>query len=167
MNIGRSSAVVVHFHAAVIGQFNEFSAHTDINFQGLSDYENSTTRRTPTSVTSLFDRARFIQHFYLFFVSISTKPQNPPRVQFLNRKWAISSQRTYVATNSILIGLVHPHHFWELPSVSMGLSRCCYDNSCHSNHLNPVICLFENKKNIFFPKCYFITTTLTHQGDLL
>ena len=54
------------------------SIATDINFQGLSDYENSTTRTTPTSALALFYSARSYEHFDLFYLSPFAKLQNPP-----------------------------------------------------------------------------------------
>jgi len=51
---------------------------TDINFQGLSDYENSTTRTTPTSAFALFYSPRSHEHFDLFYLSPFAKLQNPP-----------------------------------------------------------------------------------------
>ena len=51
---------------------------THINFQGLSDYENSTTRTTLTSALALFYSACSHEHFDLFYSSLSAKLQNPP-----------------------------------------------------------------------------------------
>jgi len=53
--------------------------NTDINFQGLSDYENSTTRTTPTSAFALFYSAPSHEHFDLIYLSPFAKLQNPPK----------------------------------------------------------------------------------------
>jgi len=50
----------------------------DINFQALSNYENLTTRTTPTSALALFYSARSHEHFDLFYLSPFAKLQNPP-----------------------------------------------------------------------------------------
>jgi len=52
--------------------------HTDINFQGLSDYENSTTRTTPTPAFALFYSTRSHEQFDLIYLSPFAKLQNPP-----------------------------------------------------------------------------------------
>jgi len=51
---------------------------TDINFQGLSDYENSATRTPPTSAFDLFYSARSHEQLDLFYLSPFAKLQNPP-----------------------------------------------------------------------------------------
>jgi len=49
---------------------------TDINFQGLSDYENSTTRTTPTSAFASIYSARSYEQFDLIYLSLFAKLQN-------------------------------------------------------------------------------------------
>ena len=56
------------------------------NFVQLSDYNNAITRKTLTSETALFDNLLYILNFYLLFVFICMKPENPFRVQVLNEK---------------------------------------------------------------------------------
>jgi len=50
---------------------------TNINFQGLSDYKNSTTRTMPMLAFILFYSARFHVQLDLFYLSLFAKLQNP------------------------------------------------------------------------------------------
>jgi len=60
---------------------NTSKISTDINFQGLSDCENSTTRTTPTSAFALFYSARSHEQLDLIYLSPFAKVQNPPEVK--------------------------------------------------------------------------------------
>jgi len=104
---------------------------TDINFQRLSDYENSTTKTSPTSASALFYSAHSHEHLDLFHLSPFAKLQNPPEgkvPELFRSKVGDFPQRTYVATAPIYIGPAQPHQFPVLPSVSTAQPHNCHNS---------------------------------------
>ena len=81
----------------------------NVNFLKLSDNKNNRSSNTLILGISIFERGQFIQHYIQLHISISTKVQHSLQCPLLNEVWAISHQKSYMATPPILIGRVHLH----------------------------------------------------------